>query len=265
MEHTEATACPNCGHIHADEFCSVCGQRRLPRFTWNYLWNSILETLEFERGMLRTFRDMVVRPAAMMQQFWSGGTQGYTNPFKYILLAVAISATIVQLFGQDVFNQLNEQLKPATKDALDKELLQTMVAVLRNETFEKALNLYTLPFLSFGSWLIFKKNGRNYTEHLLAWCFIQATTVLLTVPLQGLSLAISQMPQPYPGLASMGSALVSFGYGFRTSGKVFGHPKPGKGKYLRAVAAYLLGMTITYITVGIATLIWLLTSGLVKF
>ena len=85
-------SCVNCQTEFTGRFCPECGLRLgvLPN-TLNFLFDSVLKVLDFERGMPITFLHLFTKPEAVTGQFLVGNTYKYSNPIQYLFIAVTVT------------------------------------------------------------------------------------------------------------------------------------------------------------------------------
>jgi hypothetical protein len=204
--------CKNCNQKLSGKYCSNCGQADFKRFSILYLWQLLHQDLfEIDRGLWKTFKDLMVRPGYMVKDFLAGKTKTYFSPLKYLLIAVALFYLLLSIEpllekGEPdsmVFEWKQEYLinnhSPFSGEAM-QDFFHAISALLN-----KGLTLYFLlfiPFLSLGSLLIFKRY--NFTEYLITLTFIWGhTTILMSV-----AIAITYFAKIFTSSESIFTALV---------------------------------------------------------
>ncbi len=93
-----AETCPNCNAAFQGAFCSECGQRRLTtRLRFVDLAKTVVSQLvNVERGLFRTFLDMMRRPGEVARDYVSGKQRPYVNPLTYFFVGAA--AQLISFF-----------------------------------------------------------------------------------------------------------------------------------------------------------------------
>ncbi|MCC6413901.1 MAG: DUF3667 domain-containing protein [Saprospiraceae bacterium] len=111
--------------------------------------------LHHDQGILLLTRDLAIRPGITIHNYFSGKRKRYYDPFKYLMLSVGLSVLATHTFGlmQGGANSHN----PVSAFA------------------EKHFNLIlfvSVPFAAAWSWLLFRRKGYNFAEHLSMQAFI---------------------------------------------------------------------------------------------
>ena len=93
--------CPNCTTPEAGDYCAGCGQSlRIERLTLRILFAEFARKfLNFERGLLRTIKDLSLRPGQTMRAYVEGQRRTYVNPFTYLVFGMAVNLIVTRLTG----------------------------------------------------------------------------------------------------------------------------------------------------------------------
>jgi hypothetical protein len=87
--------CQNCKNNFSGNYCHECGQRTIAnhRLSWK---DSISEfgdnVFNLDKGFLITFWKLLIRPGIVGCNFLAGERKKYTNPIRYLIIAVAVQA-----------------------------------------------------------------------------------------------------------------------------------------------------------------------------
>ena len=103
---SESTAidCAACGHALDGLYCGYCGQRRLPRLeTRTVLHNAITALLSLDGPWLRTIKDLLLRPSALILAYFAGARHRYINPVLFVLLSYSFYFLLSHWLGIDPF------------------------------------------------------------------------------------------------------------------------------------------------------------------
>lgn len=199
----EQSSCKSCRAILYGEYCSVCGQKVQPRFTFRYLWNLLhQDLLDVDHGLWHTVKDLTLRPGITIRKYLNGETKNYYSPVKYLIVVTALiyllflisRATGIEKQGPDVVGWFNYLISPS---------IQAFSWVLWTETFRLVefiipdylvtYFLATLPFAALLGNILFKK--WNFTELLIALMYLWAHLLVLLLgvtPLAILPLILSE-------------------------------------------------------------------------
>lgn len=162
-------------------FCPHCGQKAtVGRIT---LKKSIREAIDnffnLNRGLLPTFRDLLLRPGAMLSGYVEGKRRRYVHPVRFMLAVIAFSYLIYFVLIPDGWMVEPPQMAVNSGDQITEEFGQWVLdTVAKNYTL---LTLSIVPFLAFWFSVFFKKNGFNMGEHFTVLTYVSAMTTLLPV------------------------------------------------------------------------------------
>lgn len=151
-----AAECLTCGALRTGPFCSACGQAvREGRLSLRGMAAEAVSTVaDLDRGFLHTavwlFRD----PARVVGDYVAGRTVNYTGPARYFVILLA---AVVLVFARLDYASLSAGL-----DLPDAARVNAWITAHMN-LFMAA----TVPFSAAGSWLIFRKAGMNFAEHVV--------------------------------------------------------------------------------------------------
>lgn len=96
--------CPGCGHVRNSEFCGHCGQRRCSRLdTRAVLGNTLHTLLSLEGPWLRTIKDLLLRPSALILAYFAGARHRYVNPVLLIIVLYSFFFLLCHWLGVDPF------------------------------------------------------------------------------------------------------------------------------------------------------------------
>jgi hypothetical protein len=161
--------CMNCGSNFETPYCGQCGQEAAAaRITLAEIRRSAARTLSFERGWLRTFTDLTLRPGKLVRDYLDGKRVVLIAPFKYAIAGFAVYLLVVWAVGTEttVFGM-----------GLDEEF-QQRVAELTG-TVVKWVMLAVCPLRAGAAWLLFRRRGLTFAEHLAMDLFIFGQTAIL--------------------------------------------------------------------------------------
>ncbi len=176
-------ACKNCQFEFVGQFCPECGQRVIDRFSVHSIRQWIAdEFFVFDRGILFTIKELLLRPVWTIERYISGITTRYTNPYKLLLVLLSLFAFVTSFLP-------DEELGMGFK-----QMLAEWPAVWSGESFGYFLKNwpsllivnvlfyfgFTQPLWSFFSWLFFRKRGLNFVEHFIVWTYLSCTILVWT-------------------------------------------------------------------------------------
>ncbi len=155
--------CLNCKKKVIDKFCSSCGQKTdTKRITFkNLIFNDIFHGIfHFEKGMLYTAKQSLIRPGKAALDYISGKRKPYYNVFYFILITIGLIIFFKHYI--DFLDGSNEIIKN-TKKLNDAS--KSFDAILSQKS--KLIVFLFVPFAALNSFMLFKRKNLNFSEHAI--------------------------------------------------------------------------------------------------
>lgn len=145
---TPVLVCKNCGSTNINNFCADCGQEVFKqRFTVKKLLKEWISAFyNYSGGILFTVRSLALHPGNSIKEYISGKTIPYWNPFNYFVITFSVYLLIsikTGVFGSE-----------SKFDTLTNDYASYMV-------------IFTIPFMAFCSFILFRKSEFNIAENLV--------------------------------------------------------------------------------------------------
>ncbi len=160
------------------EFCSHCGQKAaLPldgKRIFGDIWSHFLD-LDF--ALVRTFRDLSLRPHTLIQSYIEGRRKFYTNPFKCLF----ISATLYFL----AISYFDVKVDFLSKDNANEEHARYVAALMSYLVF-----LFLIPTAQCYKWL-FGNHRMSYAAAYVSVSYIWSLYLLMGGLLAPLSVSFT--------------------------------------------------------------------------
>jgi hypothetical protein len=155
----EAGSCANCGAAPGGPFCARCGQRALTgRHTVRGMAGGILARIvNLERGFFHTVARLTVAPGQVVRDYLGGRTVPYVHPFGYLLVTFALFVLLGELLGGARFGTIPSN---------------------------RVLVILVVPFVAGASWVLFRRAGFHYAEHLILCTYVLGHMALLVAAMQ---------------------------------------------------------------------------------
>ncbi|TXF90830.1 DUF3667 domain-containing protein [Neolewinella aurantiaca] len=178
-----STTCLNCQTEFTGNFCPECGQRsNVERFTFPYFFSRefLSATFNLERGFFHTCLNLAYRPGHMIREYLSGRRKEYFNFITFLLVLLTVEAVLWSLAynspAEFMRQQIHDQMVKTGSNLADNLTSADVISVLANQKF---LFILAIPLAAAVPWLVFKRTGFNYLEHIIAVCFLLAMNTLL--------------------------------------------------------------------------------------
>lgn len=230
--------CKNCNAKVNQNYCSKCGQpATIKRIDGHYITHEIGHILHFERGILFTIRELLIRPGENVRIFISENRSRLVKPVIFIIVTSLIYSIINHLFQIEDGYVKFEETKQSTIGLIFKWV----------QDHYGYANIIMGIFIALWAKLFFRKYHYNFFEILILLCFVMGIGMLIYsvfAIFQGLT---------HIDLMQIASA-ISFIYSAWAMGQFFDKSK--FSNYLKAFCSYLLGfLTFALTTILIGTLI----------
>lgn len=171
------SVCANCEHSVRAAFCEHCGQRaHVPAFTWRYVFHELpAGVFAWDRGALYTAKQLFTRPGHTIREYIAGKRISHFRPIPLL----AFCAGLMGLMGY-----LLEAPIGAIRANGDQEGVKLVMDWINGHYVW--IELASLPFISFSTWLFFRKQGFNLVEHVVINSFLASQRLILNLVLMPL-------------------------------------------------------------------------------
>lgn len=232
--------CKNCKAEVDRNYCPNCGQKAdLKRINGRYIVNEITSVLYFDRGILYTIRELLLRPGSTIRNFIKEDRNRLVKPVIFIIICSLIYSLLRQFLQfEDGYIYYNDSEKSTAM----------FIFGWISDNYGYG-NLIMGIFIAFWTKVLFKKFAYNFFEILILLCFVMGIGMLILAffgTIEGLTkLAVLQF-----------GAILFVIYATWAIAQFFNKKK--FSSYLKAFLAYFLGM-ITF-TLAIILLGFLIDS-----
>jgi len=166
----ELINCRNCNHVVNNHFCGHCGQpAQLKRVDWHYVLHEIQHVLHFEKGILYTIKELMVRPGHNIRAFIADNRSRLVKPILFIIITSLIYTVIDHFFHieQGYVSYSNKKVSTAG----------LIFGWVQNHYGYG--NMIMGMYIAFWLKLFFSKYGYNFFEILILLCFVMGMGMLI--------------------------------------------------------------------------------------
>ncbi|MHA4894608.1 DUF3667 domain-containing protein [Pedobacter sp. PWIIR3] len=216
--------CKNCRHELTGPYCAHCGLPAVAkRIDGHYIQHEIEHVLHFEKGILLTIKELMLRPGENVKEFIAENRSKLVKPIIFIIVSSLIYSITSHYFHiEDGY--INYQNTNVTYTSSIMTWIQSHYGYG---------NIIMGIFISFWLKLFFKKYDYNFFELLILLCFVMGMAMLI--------FSLFALFQGVTHIKSMTAAgVVGMIYLTWSIGQFF-----DKGKivnYVKAFVCYMLGM-----------------------
>lgn len=153
--------CLNCNQSIDSNFYPKCGQNTAThRFSLKhfFLHDLIHGIFHLDKGFFYTIKELFTRPGHSIREYIEGKRAKHFNYVTFIILIISI--------GYIIGNISEIKLIDTTQYfTSDKDLLTGFDKITKE--YPKLFTMVKIPFLALFTFLLFRKNKQNFTEHLV--------------------------------------------------------------------------------------------------
>ena len=235
------SACINCNNELSGKYCSNCGLPvKIKRIDGHYIMHEIEHVLHFEKGILYTVKELLIKPGTSVKEFLAENRSRLVKPIIFIIITSLIYTLITHFFHIE---------EGYINFSLDKNSALTAISSWIQNHYGYA-NILMGIFIAFWLKVFFKKHDYNFFETLILLCFVMGMGMLIYAALalaEGITKIKMMQIAGILGTVYFTWALGQF------------YDKNKAGSYVKALIAYLLGMlTFSLLTFLLGFLIDLL-------
>jgi hypothetical protein len=162
--------CKNCNFEVTQKYCPNCGQPgKLKRIDGHYIQHEIEHILHFEKGILYTVKELLIRPGESVREFISDNRSRLVKPIIFVIISSLIYSVINHFFHlEDGYVNYQGDTKSTTS---------AIFAWISNHY--GYANIMMGVFIALWLKLFFKKSNYNFFEILILLCFVMGVAMLL--------------------------------------------------------------------------------------
>lgn len=162
--------CKNCNSELHGEYCAACGQpKNLKRINGHYIVSEVSSILNFDKGILFTVRELLLRPGQSIQKFILEDRNRLVKPIVFIILC-SLAYTLAQhlLHFEDGY----------VNYSFDQESTATGIFQWISQHYGYS-NILMAVFIALWIKVFFRKYDYNFFEVLILLCFVMGMGMLL--------------------------------------------------------------------------------------
>lgn len=159
----DLSKCLNCGFETNGNFCSNCGQKtNIHRITFkHFIFHDLIHGLfHFDKGMLFTAKESLIRPGKAAIDYIEGKRIRYYNVFYLILVIIGLN-----LFLSTSYDHLSEIYTPEISDRVSNDLGEKIEQFFSD--YAKVIIFSFVPLFAINGYVLFRKRKLNLSEHFI--------------------------------------------------------------------------------------------------
>lgn len=190
------TTCLNCHTEFEGRFCPTCGQKATtPQVIrlWPFLFFGFQAIQEYDRGIIRTLKELLWRPGRVAKNYVEGHRVKYWHPIKamftltsVVLLTLGLlyktgllKSSFTEGFNQGFTQQANKDLNTPEQQKAAEETIKIFQTIFSHwQDWAPAMLFLVVPFMMMGTKLFWRKQPHTWGESLVVNAYYTASTIL---------------------------------------------------------------------------------------
>lgn len=182
LTNMAAKSCKNCSNSIEENFCSQCGQKKYKRINQQYVIDEVQYlAIHTNKGFFYSVKKILKNPGKTARDFIEGNRVNYYKPLNLAFLLSGLS-----VFISLKFLNFKEIMKEAYVTMnMPANTINDIVSFMTS--YMSFISLLLLPIFSGVTYLLFRKWGQNYYEHIVMGsifqCYYSIISILFCYPL----------------------------------------------------------------------------------
>jgi RNA polymerase subunit RPABC4/transcription elongation factor Spt4 len=215
--------CQTCQTQTSQNFCPNCGQAAtLKRIDGHYIIHEIEHVIHFEKGILYTVKELLIRPGLTVREFINKNRNRLVKPIIFIVITSLIYSLINTFFHIEEGYMKIDEATPSTFGAMMKWI----------QSHYGYGNILMGVFIAWWLKLFFRKYDFNFYEIIIMLCFTIGMGMLIFAVFALIQGLFHIMVMQFAGILGVVYMTWAIGQFF---------DKTKKMNYLKAFFAYVLG------------------------
>jgi hypothetical protein len=171
--HEAESVCLNCEQSFEGKYCNHCGQKKeTHRLNRHFLIHEFQHSLvHIDKGILYTVKEMFTRPGHSIREFVQGKRINHFKPLSWVLIMGGIVGFLFHYFDVDLLAKSG-----------DMERSESLRMVYNwQKTHFALIHVLNIPIFSLFSWIVFRKKGYNFIEHLVLNAFVIGQSLIIYI------------------------------------------------------------------------------------
>lgn len=168
---TQIDTCKNCSIQFQGEFCIQCGaSRQLERISGKYIISEIGKVLNFDKGILFTIKELLIRPDISVKKFIHEDRNRLVKPIIFIIVC-----SLIYTLAQQIFHFEDGYVNAGGFDE-NSAKLYIFKWIQSNYGYS---NILMAVFIVLWIKILFRKYDYNFFEILVLLLYLMGTGMLI--------------------------------------------------------------------------------------
>jgi len=185
-----STVCKNCGNVFQGNYCNNCGQKATTHdIDLKFIAHDLQHGLfHYQEGILYSIKKLFTSPGHSIRDYIEGKRTKHYKPLSMVIVLATLYGVLYHFLHINILQNEDDVI-------LNLEDMNEWIA-----HHFSIIALCQIPILSLGSYLFFKKQGYNFTEHLILNSFYSSQKIFLRLVLLPLFLLTDDTQKMLSGM-----------------------------------------------------------------
>lgn len=170
------TICKNCNNHFEGNFCNNCGQAAdTHKLTLHFIWHDLQHGLfHFDNGIFYTIKKLLIKPGHAIKEFIDGKRVRHFKPATFVIVLATLYGLLYHYFIGSMYD-----VKPInTQENVVSAYGKVTSWIIDHFAYS---SLIIILNTTVASYLVFKKQGYNFAEHLVLNIFYRGLVILINL------------------------------------------------------------------------------------
>lgn len=175
IKEAETIVCKNCSHAFEGNFCNQCGQpSTVGKLDSHFLLHELQHgVFHFDQGIFYTIKELFIEPGKFLRSYLDGKRARHFKPVAFLIILSGLyafithqigSVNIMRFYNSD--NDITARFQTITEWNNEHYLLYVLIV---------------LPLTALICFLVYKKQGVTYLEHLVINAYLSGQKFIFSL------------------------------------------------------------------------------------
>lgn len=166
--------CKNCDQTYSGHFCNNCGQPAAThKLNLHFIWHDIQHGFfHFDSGVLYTAKELYTKPGKSIREFIEGKRVKHFKPISLVIILATLYGVLRHLFHFSILDKKAvSEIQGVEYESLNEWISHHYYWII----------LLSIPMFSLASYVVFRKQGYNFIEHIVLNTYMASQRLILRI------------------------------------------------------------------------------------
>ncbi len=166
--------CKNCNKTYTGHFCNNCGQPAAThKLNLHFIWHDIQHGFfHFDSGVLYTAKELYTKPGKSIREFIEGKRVKHFKPISLVIILATLYGVLRHLFHFSILDKKAvSEIQGVEYESLNEWISHHYYWII----------LLSIPMFSLASYVVFRKQGYNFIEHIVLNTYMASQRLILRI------------------------------------------------------------------------------------